>query len=105
MGEQPAEPRQIGDALDRVLKGLGTPGTAAVRTVFSSWDVLVGTEAAAHARPASLDRGCLLIVVDSPAWATRMRYESATLLRHIADELGEGVVTRVDIRVRTSKPG
>ena len=98
--QQEPDPQPIAGALDRVLKGLGTPGTAAIKTVFSHWGELVGNEVASHVRPVSLDRGCLLVAVDAPGWATRFRYGQATLLAHLAEELGEGVVTRIDVRVR-----
>jgi predicted nucleic acid-binding Zn ribbon protein len=94
------EPRPLASSLDDVLRGLGTPGVRAVRTVFSEWSSLVGDRTAAHARPVSLDGGCLLVVVDEPGWATRFRYEQAHLLQRFAEELGEGVVSRIDVRVR-----
>ena len=94
------EPRPLGDGLDRVLRGLGTPGVAASTTVFGAWEELVGAETAAHARPVSLDGACLLIAVDSPGWATKVRYSQDALLRRCAAALGEGVVTRVEIRVK-----
>jgi YD repeat-containing protein len=94
------DPAPIGSSLDDVLRGLGNPGVAATRTVFSSWSELVGADTAAHAKPVSLDGGCLLVVVDEPGWATRFRYEQAGLLQRFADELGDGVVTRIDCRVR-----
>ena len=94
------EPRSVGSSLDDVLRGLGGPGVAAVRTVFSEWTALVGARTAAHAKPVSLDGGCLLVVVDEPGWATRFRYEQAGLLQRFADELGNGVVSRIDVRVR-----
>ena len=102
MSEHHDQPRPLADSLDRVLRGLGNPGVAAVRTVFSEWENLVGPETAAHAKPVSLDGHCLLVVVDEPGWATRFRYEHAGLLGRFADELGEGVVTRLDVRVRPS---
>jgi predicted nucleic acid-binding Zn ribbon protein len=94
------EPRPLSSSLDDVLRQLGGGGVGAVRTVFSEWTALVGPETAAHAKPVSLDGGCLLVVVDEPGWATRFRYEQASLLRRFADELGDGVVTRIDVRVR-----
>src|SRR4051794_29360727 len=100
MSDAQGEPRPVGESVDRVLRGLGTPGVAAVRTVFSDWDALVGDDTAAHAKPVSLDGQCLLVVVDEPGWATRFRYEQAGLIKRFADELGEGVVTRIDVRVR-----
>jgi predicted nucleic acid-binding Zn ribbon protein len=93
------EPTAIGDVLDRVLRGLGTAGVSASKTVFGDWEALVGAEAAAHARPVSLDGGCLLVAVDDPAWATRFRYEHAGLIERFATELGAGVVSRIDVRV------
>lgn len=96
-------PRPISDGLDRVLRGLGNPGVAAVRTVFSEWEELVGAHTAEHAKPVSLDGQCLLVVVDESGWATRFRYEQAGLLKRFAEELGEGVVTRIDVRVRREK--
>ncbi|HEY2812954.1 MAG TPA: DUF721 domain-containing protein [Acidimicrobiales bacterium] len=101
MSEGDDEPRTVGSSLDDVLRGLGNPGVAAVRTVFSGWTELVGDETAGHVRPVSLDGGCLLVVVDEPGWATRFRYEQASLLTRFADELGHGVVTRIDVRVRS----
>jgi predicted nucleic acid-binding Zn ribbon protein len=98
------DPKPISDGLDRVLRGLGNPGVAAVRTVFSEWEELVGHETAAHAKPVSLDGQCLLVVVDESGWATRFRYEQAGLLQRFAADLGEGVVTRIDVRVRAEKP-
>jgi predicted nucleic acid-binding Zn ribbon protein len=97
---QGPDPRLIGDNLDRVLQGLGAPSVRAIRTVFSAWGDLVGSDVSGHCRPASLDGGVLLVAVDEPAWATRLRYSEQALLARIAEELGEGVVTRVDVRVR-----
>jgi len=97
-------PKPLSAGLDRVLRSLGNPGVAAVRTVFSDWEALVGPETAAHAKPVSLDGQCLLVAVDESGWATRFRYEQAGLLQRFAVELGEGVVTRIDVRVRLEKP-
>lgn len=94
------DPAPIGASIDRVLRGLGNPGVAAVRTVFSAWDDLVGEQTAAHAKPVSLDGHCLVVVVDEPGWATRFRFEQAGLLQRFAAELGEGVITRMDVFVR-----
>ena len=94
------EPRPIGEGIDRVLKGLGNPGVRASTTVFGAWAELVGEEVAAHARPVSLDGGCLLVAVDAPVWATKVKFGQSALLRHCAEVLGEGVVTRLEVRIR-----
>jgi predicted nucleic acid-binding Zn ribbon protein len=94
------EPQPLASSLDDVLRALGRPGVRAVKTVFTEWETLVGAPTAEHAKPVSLDGGCLVVVVDEPGWATRFRYEQASLLGRFAAEFGEGVVTRIDVRVR-----
>ena len=94
------DPTPIGKSLDQVLRALGTPGVQATTTVFGDWEALVGPTFAAHARPVSLDHACLLVVVDEPGWATRFRYEQAGLLERFEAELGPGLVTRIDVRVK-----
>jgi len=102
MRDRHDEPHPIGESVDRVLRSLGNPGIAAVRTVFTEWEALVGGDTARHAKPVSLDGQCLLVAVDEPAWATRFRFEQAGLLARFASEFGEGVVTRIEVRVRPS---
>ena len=94
------DPQPIAGSVDRLLRSLGNPGVDAVRSVFSQWTELVGESVAAHARPVSLDGGCLLVVVDDPAYATSFRYEQAGLLDRFAHDLGPDVVSRIDVRVR-----
>ena len=95
------EPQPLASSLDDVLRAARASGCARRE------DGVLGVGHAGRRRtprhtrdPVSLDGGCLLVVVDEPGWATRFRYEQASLLRRFAAELGEGVVTRIDVRVR-----
>jgi predicted nucleic acid-binding Zn ribbon protein len=94
-----ADPRPLGDGLDQVLRSLGAPKASALRTVFTEWHLVVGADIAAHAKPLSLEEGRLLIGVDEPGWATQLRYLNVEILSQLAAALGEGVVTRIDVRV------
>ncbi len=94
------EPVPLSDSLDRVLRGLGSPGVRASISVFSAWADIVGTVAAEHSEPVSLDGSCLLVVVDAPAWATRLRFAEADIVRRCTQVLSETVVTRVEVRVK-----
>jgi predicted nucleic acid-binding Zn ribbon protein len=90
----------MGASLEQVTIGLGMPPAAVVETVFSRWSALVGPTIATHARPASV-RGDLLVVnVDDPAWGTELRYQAQGLLSKIADSVGRGSPTRMEVRVR-----
>lgn len=70
--------------------------------LMGAWDVLVGPEVAAHCRPERLVDGELLLVAESTAWATQLRLLTRPLLRRIAAELGEGVVTRLQVHGPTA---
>jgi predicted nucleic acid-binding Zn ribbon protein len=101
-GRRPPVP--LGEGLDRTLRALGLPAAAAVGAVFGRWEEMVGERVAAHATPVSLDGGRLVVAVDEPGWATQLRYLEADLVRRVAAVAGEGVVTRIDVRVRPRGP-
>ena len=97
-GEDPG-PRPVGESLDRVASRLGIPRAATLHRVFGAWPELVGERVAAHARPRWLRDGVLGVAVDEPAWATQLRYLEGDLLARLAERLGPGAVTRIDVRV------
>lgn len=98
------EPRRLADGLERVLRGLGAPPPDALTAIFGDWVGLVGERLAAHARPVSIERGCLVLAVDEPGWAVQVRYLEADLLARLAERLGPGIVTRVQARVLGAPP-
>ena len=63
--------------------------------MFGDWPGAVGADVAAHCRPVKLENGELTVEAESTAWATQVRLLTPTLLRRLAEELGEGVVERV----------
>ncbi len=92
-------PRRVGDSIDRAAAAMGAPRASALHTVFVRWPELVGPAIAAHAQPLSLKEGVLVIGVDQPGWATQLRFLDTSLKAQLAAALGEGVVTRVELRV------
>ena len=90
----------MGDALDRVVRRLGGASADATTVLFARWPDLVGEGVAAASRPVSIRGNVLLVAVDDPAWATQLRFLEAELLRRLADELGEGAVSAIEVRVR-----
>lgn len=99
LGGTSPEPQPVGDGLARVLRGFGAPAPQALGSLFGEWESLVGERLAAHSRPLKL-RGTVLVVgVDDAGWATQVRWMSQDLLARLADGLGAGVVTSVEVRV------
>lgn len=94
------DPERIRASVDKVAKKLGAPTAVALSGLFQRWDEIVGPGISAHARPVSLTRGCLLVEVDSTAWATQLRYMTSDLVVRCCEELGDGAVRQMEIRVK-----
>lgn len=97
------DPAPLRAALDRLLSGLGAPPADALRTVFDRWHELAGLPLGDHGTPIAVDGGVLIVAVDDPLWATEWRYRQGEVLRRCDEALGEGVVARVEVRIR--RPG
>ena len=96
----PPEPRSIKASLDRVARSLGGPDAGSLSGLFGRWADIVGPQLAAHARPLSLSSGTLVVAVTEPAWATQLRFLEGELLGRFREALGDGVVERVEVRLR-----
>ncbi len=92
------EPRHVADGLNRLLGALGAPPPDVLRVLFEHWDDIVGTELAEHTRPVRVVNRRLVVQVDDPAWAARMRWSQDALLASLADRVGEGRVRQIHLR-------
>ena len=57
-----------------------------------------------HASVAAIREPALVIVVDSPVWASRLRYQSEKILNHFAETLPGPRLTRIRTLVRPPTP-
>ena len=96
-GPDPRDPQLFGDLLDRLMKARGWEKPKAEATVFGAWEKVVGPDIAKHSRPVRLDEGVLTVEAESTAWATQLRLLAGSLLKNIAAEVGDNVVTRLTI--------
>jgi predicted nucleic acid-binding Zn ribbon protein len=94
------DPRSIKASLDQVARSLGGPDASSLSGLFGRWAEIVGPQLAAHARPLSLSSGVLVVAVTEPGWATQLTYLESELVGRFREVLGEGVVQRVEVRVR-----
>jgi predicted nucleic acid-binding Zn ribbon protein len=92
------EPVPLGNLVDAVLAGLGAPTVDALVAVHEAWARIVGEELVAHAHPVAIEAGCLRISVDSPAWASHLRWAEAEIVARAERVVGPGVVTSVQVR-------
>jgi predicted nucleic acid-binding Zn ribbon protein len=92
------DPQPLNAAIQGLLSDQGWQAAAAVGSVFGRWPQIVGADLAAHTRPDRLTDGELVVIADSTAWATQVRLLARTLIRRLNTELGDGTVTRVQVR-------
>lgn len=91
-------PAPLSGVLDAVVAGLGGPSVATIVVVHERWAEVVGAEVAPHARPVGIEGGRLKVAVDSPGWASHLRWSEAEILDRLAALVGPGEVTAVTVR-------
>jgi predicted nucleic acid-binding Zn ribbon protein len=95
-----AEPAQVADSLDRLVRHLGAPSVDVTTSLVRRWPDLVGPHVGANSRPLRLRDGTLTVGVADPAWATQLRFLEAMLVERLQAELGAGSVVTIEVRVR-----
>ncbi|WP_083459516.1 DUF721 domain-containing protein [Jiangella muralis] len=97
-GSDDRDPQAVGSAVDRLIGEHGWAEDIAVHGAVARWDQIVGPEVAAHVQPEHYEDGVLTVRADSTAWATQVRLFAAELVRRFNADIGDGSVTRVDVR-------
>jgi predicted nucleic acid-binding Zn ribbon protein len=96
-GPDARDPQLFGTTVDRIIGERGWSTDVAVGGVMGRWGQIVGPEVAAHVTPETFQDGVLTVRADSTAWATQVRLLVPALLGRLAEELGDGVVDRVNV--------
>jgi predicted nucleic acid-binding Zn ribbon protein len=96
-GADRRDPQALSDVVDGLVEASGWGEDLSVHAVLARWDLLVGRDLAAHCPVERVDAGRVVLRADSTAWATQVRLLVPTLLARLADELGAGVVTEVEV--------
>ncbi|HYN75750.1 MAG TPA: DciA family protein [Candidatus Limnocylindria bacterium] len=92
------DPQPLAATVRRLVAEHGWEDDVAVGGVVGRWPEIVGADVASHCTPEGWADGVLTVRADSTAWATQVRLLAPQLLRRLAEELGRGTVTRVDVR-------
>lgn len=92
------DPQSLARLVDGLVAERGWQTSLSVGAVLGRWSEIVGPDVAAHCSPEAFTDGVLSLRADSTAWATQVRLLSAALLRRLAEETGEGTVTKVVVR-------
>ncbi|HDR00422.1 MAG TPA: DUF721 domain-containing protein [candidate division WOR-3 bacterium] len=88
--------RRLDRTIPGVLSRLGLDRDLEEQRLLDAWPGLVDKRIAGHTRAVALERGVLVVAVDSPTWMTQLRFVKSDILRAIAPRFRSGVVR--DIR-------
>jgi predicted nucleic acid-binding Zn ribbon protein len=96
----PRPVHRLRESLAEVAADLRLDDPATVGGVINGWAAAVGPAVAGHARPRTLREGILVVEVDSPEWATQLRYLEEDILRRLGRKVRPKAVTSIRVVVR-----
>ncbi|WP_232012573.1 DUF721 domain-containing protein [Propionibacterium australiense] len=92
------DPQPLGAAVDELIAARGWRRQIGLRLIVQRWDELVGRTNAEHSNPESYREGVLIVRAESSTWASALRSIAPQLVARLNRQLGDGAVTRVDVR-------
>jgi hypothetical protein len=107
--DRSSEAFAVGDVVDELFRRRElAPGIPAGR-LHREWAMVVGDRLAGVSAPIRLERGTLVVAVDSGPWGAQVGFLSEEVRRRANEVLGTDVVTRVQVvvdpaRARSGRP-
>ncbi len=93
-------PQRIGTGIERVVASLGMPSVGTVRSVFGSWEDVVGPDVAQRCRPVGLRDGTLTVAAVDQAWATELRWMERQIIERCATEFANDDVRAIKVTTK-----
>jgi hypothetical protein len=92
--------RAAGEVLPRVLSDLRMDQRRAEAEIVKVWNSLLDPNLVAHAQPAGLRKGTLLVNVDSSVWLSEIvRYRRKEILDRLQHSFGKNLIQKISFRV------
>lgn len=92
-------PTPVGQTLHDMLERRGWHEQLRSTAVWTHWDDIVGDDLRHRCEPVRLVNGVLTVRAESQAWATQLRYLTASLCRRTDAVVGQGTVTDLAVTV------
>lgn len=92
------DPQKLGTVFDDLVARRGWRRQLGLHLIVQRWDELVGPVNAQHSAPAGYEGGVLLVQTESSTWASALRLIAPQLVAELNRRLGDGAVTRVEVR-------
>lgn len=91
--------------IQQVLDKLGLSEQMAQYRAVLCWEKAAGAQVSKHARAYSIDKGVLLVFVDSHVWIRELIFLKAELLRKLNAELGAETVKDIRFAISNRRKG
>jgi len=93
---------RLGEALRAALARLPASTGLVHYPIWVEWTSVVGPTIAAHAKPAQLRRGVLVVAVDGPEWMQELQYVKREVCERLNARLGTPTVRDIYLVLATS---
>lgn len=93
----------IGRHLAGVLDKLGLSAGLTEYQAVVVWDQVVGARVAQHTQAYSIEKGELLVLVDSSAWMQELRFLKPDIRKKLNSKLGGEIVKEIRFMLRSGK--
>lgn len=97
-GVDKRDPQSVGSSMEKLVNQRGWRTQLGLRLIVGRWEELVGPTNAAHSRPESYRDTVLVVRAESSTWASALRLLAPQIVAELNSRLGEGSVTRIDVR-------
>jgi predicted nucleic acid-binding Zn ribbon protein len=92
------DPQPLAAAIRGLVTDRGWEVSTAGAAAVGRWPEIVGAQIAEHCRAESYTDGVLTVTADSTAWATQVRLLAPQILHRLSEQLGAGIVSRLEVR-------
>ena len=98
-----SRPQPIGDVLQKVVRQLEQAKGGDAQKLFALWPKIAGKKIAQHARPISLRKGLLRVLVDDSAWFYQINLQKQALIDKLQQRLGKAAIQNIQFRIGKKK--
>jgi predicted nucleic acid-binding Zn ribbon protein len=99
--QRSADDTPLGQVLDGLLLERSFARGVPIGRLSERWTELVGPRLGSASAPVSLDGETLVVAASSGPWGAQVRFLAEEIRGKVNAELGDGVVRRVQVVVRT----
>lgn len=97
-------PAAVADLLAEIFQGKPAGKRLKEGKIWLVWEIAVGEQIAAHARPAGFREGVLTVAVASAPWMQQLSYLKKNIIAKLNKRLGEELVKDIFLRAGSREP-